>query len=82
MKRRGSDPQWCDAVKEWGIKMPIIQVQVLEGRSDEKIRELIAGITDTAVRTLDVRPEQVRVIVQPVPGKYWGVGGVTKDMEN
>jgi 4-oxalocrotonate tautomerase len=62
--------------------MPIIQVQVLEGRSDEKIRELIAGITDTAVRTLDVRPEQVRVIVQPVPKKYWGVGGVTKDMEN
>ena len=62
--------------------MPIIQVQVLEGRSDEKIRELIAGITDTAVRTLDVRPEQVRVIVQLVPGKYWGVGGVTKDMEN
>lgn len=62
--------------------MPIIQVQVLEGRSDEKIRELIAGITDTAVRTLDVRPEQVRVIVQLVPKKYWGVGGVTKDMEN
>lgn len=62
--------------------MPIIQVQVLEGRSDEKIRELIAGITDSAVRTLDVRPEQVRVIVQTVPKKYWGVGGVTKDMEN
>lgn len=62
--------------------MPIIQVQVLEGRSDEKIRELIAGITDTAVRTLDVRPDQVRVIVQTVPKKYWGVGGVTKDIEN
>lgn len=61
--------------------MPIIQVQVLEGRSDEKIRELIAGITDSAVRTLDVQPEQVRVIVQPVLRKYWGVGGVTKDMD-
>lgn len=62
--------------------MPIIQVQVLEGRSDEVIRELISGITDTAVRTLDVKPEQVRVIVHPVPRKYWGVGGITKDMEN
>jgi 4-oxalocrotonate tautomerase len=61
--------------------MPIIQVQVLEGRSDEKIRDLIAGITDTTVRTMDVRPEQVRVIVQTVPKKYWGVGGVTKDLE-
>ncbi|WLR57226.1 4-oxalocrotonate tautomerase [Mesobacillus subterraneus] len=59
--------------------MPIIQVQVLEGRSDEKIKELIAGITETAVRTLEVKPEQVRVIVQTVPHQYWGVGGVTKD---
>jgi 4-oxalocrotonate tautomerase len=62
--------------------MPIIQVQVLEGRSDEVIRELISGITDTAVRTLNVKPEQVRVIVQPVPRKYWAVAGITKDLEN
>ena len=59
--------------------MPIIQVHVLEGRSDEKIKELISGITETTVRTLEVKPEQVRVIVQNVPGKYWGVGGVTKE---
>ena len=59
--------------------MPIIQVQVLEGRSDEKIKELIAGITDTTVRTLEVNPEQVRVIIQIVSPKHWGVGGVTKD---
>ncbi len=59
--------------------MPIIQVQVLEGRSDEKIKELIAGITDTVVRTLEVNPEQVRVIVQPIPHRYWGVGGDTKE---
>ncbi|MGD6901543.1 tautomerase family protein [Bacillus infantis] len=59
--------------------MPIIQVQVLEGRSDEKIRELIAGITDSAVNILEVKPEQVRVIVQPVPMKYWDVGGRTRE---
>ncbi|MCM3666293.1 tautomerase family protein [Mesobacillus subterraneus] len=59
--------------------MPVIQVQVLEGRSDEKIKELISGITETTVKTLEVKPEQVRVIVQTVPHKYWGVGGVTKD---
>jgi 4-oxalocrotonate tautomerase len=59
--------------------MPIIQVQVLEGRSDEKMRELIAELTKSAVNCLDVKPEQVRVIVQPVPRKYWGVAGVTKE---
>ncbi|MCR8848131.1 tautomerase family protein [Rossellomorea sp. SC111] len=59
--------------------MPIIQVQVLEGRSDEQIKDLVAGITKTAVETLGVKPEQVRVIVQPIPHKYWVVGGVTKE---
>ncbi|TMU87147.1 4-oxalocrotonate tautomerase [Bacillus sp. BHET2] len=61
--------------------MPIIQVQVLEGRSDEKIKDLVAGITKTAVETLGVKPEQVRVIVQPIPHKYWGVGGITKESD-
>ena len=61
--------------------MPIIQVQVLEGRSDEKIKDLVAGITKTAVETLGVKPEQVRVIVQPIPHKYWSVGGITKESD-
>lgn len=59
--------------------MPLIHVQVLEGRSDEKIKDLIAGITETTVQTLNVKPDQVRVIVQPIPHKYWGVGGITKE---
>ena len=59
--------------------MPIIQVQILEGRDDEQIRNLISGITETTVMNLGVKPEQVRVIVQNVPKKYWGVGGVTKE---
>ncbi len=61
--------------------MPIIQVQMLEGRSNEKIKDLVAGITKTAVETLGVKPEQVRVIVQPIPHKYWGVGGITKESD-
>lgn len=59
--------------------MPIIQVQILEGRTDEQIKELITGITQSAVNSLDVNPEQVRVIIQPIPKKYWAVGGITKE---
>lgn len=59
--------------------MPIIQIQILEGRTDENIKNLIANVTETTVNTLDVNPEQVRVIVNTVPRKYWGVGGTTKD---
>nr|WP_268926747.1 2-hydroxymuconate tautomerase family protein [Neobacillus sedimentimangrovi] len=59
--------------------MPIIQVQILEGRTDDQIRELIAELTQSTVKCLDVKPEQVRVLVQTIPKKYWGVGGETKE---
>ncbi|EGQ25718.1 2-hydroxymuconate tautomerase family protein [Mammaliicoccus sciuri] len=57
--------------------MPIIQVQVLEGRSDEQIKGLIEDITGAAVDNLEVRPEQVRVIVTEVADTKWGAGGLT-----
>ncbi|MFH7817908.1 2-hydroxymuconate tautomerase family protein [Neobacillus thermocopriae] len=59
--------------------MPIIQVQILEGRTDDQIRELIAELTQSTVKCFDVKPEQVRVLVQTIPQKYWGVGGKTKE---
>ncbi|RXT13486.1 4-oxalocrotonate tautomerase [Ammoniphilus sp. CFH 90114] len=59
--------------------MPLIQVQVLEGRSSEQISRLIQQLTISAVESLEVKPEQVRVIVNEVPKSHWGVGGVTKE---
>lgn len=58
--------------------MPIIQIQVLEGRAQEQIRDLIADVTDAAVKNLGVKPEQVRVLVTEVANTHWGVGGRTK----
>jgi 4-oxalocrotonate tautomerase len=59
--------------------MPIIQVHILEGRSDEQIKAFISSLTESTVKTLGVKAEQVRVIVSEVPKKRWGVGGITKD---
>ena len=59
--------------------MPIIQVQVLSGRDHEQIKNLIADVTNAAVKNLSVKPEQVRVLVTEVPHMYWGVGGQTMD---
>ncbi len=62
--------------------MPILQVQIVEGRTDEQISDLIFNLTKTTTKCLDVKPEQVRVIVNVVPKKNWGVGGTTKyDLE-
>jgi len=57
--------------------MPIVNVQILEGRSTEKINELIHNITDTTSKTLDAPKENVRVIITEVPKTHWGIGGIS-----
>ncbi|RHW38352.1 4-oxalocrotonate tautomerase [Lysinibacillus yapensis] len=55
--------------------MPIIQLQILEGRSNEKIAEAIKNVSNTVSETLDVPIESVRVIVTEVPKTHWGKAG-------
>lgn len=61
--------------------MPLIQVQIIEGRPPKKIEALIKNITDTVSETLDAPKENVRVVVNEVPKTHWGIGGVSaKDL--
>ncbi|ANX11334.1 4-oxalocrotonate tautomerase [Fictibacillus arsenicus] len=58
--------------------MPIIHVHVIKGRTDEQLSELMESLTNAAAESLDVKKEQVRVLIQEVPNKHWGVGGKPK----
>jgi 4-oxalocrotonate tautomerase len=58
--------------------MPIIQVQLIEGRPKEKIAELIQNITNISAETLDAPKESIRVLVTEIPNTHWGVAGVPK----
>jgi 4-oxalocrotonate tautomerase len=58
--------------------MPIIQVQMMEGRPKEKIAEVIQNITNTVAETLDAPKENIRVLVTEIPKTHWGVAGVPK----
>lgn len=58
--------------------MPIIQVQMMEGRPKEKIAEVIHNITNTVSETLDAPKESIRVLVTEIPKTHWGVAGVPK----
>lgn len=57
--------------------MPIISVVIAEGRSFEKKRNFIRALTNAAVEAMDVRPEQVRVILNETPLEHYAVAGVT-----
>ncbi|GAX90525.1 4-oxalocrotonate tautomerase [Effusibacillus lacus] len=55
--------------------MPIVNIQMLQGRPEEKVKEVIRNVTDTIAETLDVPKEGVRVLVTEVPKTHWGIGG-------
>jgi len=55
--------------------MPIMQVFLLEGRTDDQKAALIAELTKAAVRTVDVKEESVRVIITDMPGQNFGIAG-------
>ena len=60
--------------------MPIIQVYIAEGRTVEQKVAAMGGITDVVVRTLDVRPEQVRILINEVSPENFAIAGETMAM--
>lgn len=57
--------------------MPIIQVNLLEGRTVEQKRELARRLTEAAVEALGVRAEQVRVLMHQMALEDFAIAGVT-----
>jgi len=61
--------------------MPIVRIELLQGRAPKVKNELIARVTDAVVTTLGVDPDQVRVLLYELPPEHWAVGGQTKAMQ-
>ncbi|MFC4766526.1 4-oxalocrotonate tautomerase [Effusibacillus consociatus] len=55
--------------------MPIVNIQIMQGRPEEKVKELIRNVTEVVCATLDSPKENVRVLVTEVPKTHWGIGG-------
>ena len=57
--------------------MPIIEMHLMAGRTVEQKRAVAAAIAEAVTRTLGVRPEQVRVLINEIQPEHWAVGGKT-----
>lgn len=55
--------------------MPIVHIELLEGRGEDVLRDLISRVTEATSRALSRPPSAVRVLVREVPAHLWGVGG-------
>ena len=49
--------------------MPLIEVTIAEGRTPGQIRAMMHEVHEAVVRTVNARPEHIRVIVHEVPAR-------------
>jgi 4-oxalocrotonate tautomerase len=55
--------------------MPIAQLYLIEGRSEQQKRAVIEKVTQALVEAIGVPKESVRVLIQDVPKENWGIAG-------
>ena len=56
--------------------MPIIQVNLMQGRTNEQKKLLAQRITQSVVEVLGAKPESVRVLIHEMGPYDFSVGGV------
>lgn len=56
--------------------MPIIEVKLFKGRTLDEKRKLVADITHAVVKSLDVPPDAVRIMLQDMSKEDLAVAGV------
>jgi 4-oxalocrotonate tautomerase len=59
--------------------MPLVRIDILEGRQPEQIRELHRRVAALVAEILDTPIERVRTYVTEIPPQNWGIAGVPAD---
>src|SRR3954467_11598822 len=60
--------------------MPLVRIDIMEGRPPEKIRELHSRVAALVAEILDTPIERVRTYITQFPPEGWGIGGVRADV--
>ncbi len=55
--------------------MPIVQIEILEGRTVEQKRVLVDKVTEAIVESLGTTPEKVSIIIRDMPKTNYATAG-------
>ena len=55
--------------------MPIAQLYIIEGRTDEQKETLIREVSEAMARSLDAPLERIRVMITEMPKQHFGIAG-------
>jgi 4-oxalocrotonate tautomerase len=57
--------------------MPNVEITIGAGRTAAQIRSLMHEVHGAVLRTVNTKPEHIRVLVHEVPRAHWATGDVT-----
>ena len=60
--------------------MPLVRIDILEGRPPEVIEELHARVASLVAEIIDSPLDRVRTYITQFPPEGWGIGGVPADV--
>nr|WP_297402926.1 2-hydroxymuconate tautomerase [uncultured Marinobacter sp.] len=55
--------------------MPIAQLYIIEGRTDEQKETLIREVSEAMSHSLDAPLERIRVMITEMPKQHFGIAG-------
>ena len=61
--------------------MPLIHIDLVEGRNDEQLRGLVKDVTAAVVKNTGAPAEQVHVVLNEMKKNNYAVAGVLKSDE-
>lgn len=56
--------------------MPLIEITIVEGRSQEMKKDMMMNVTNAVSESLNAKKESIRIVIREVPKDHWAVGGV------
>ena len=60
--------------------MPLVRIDIMEGRDPKLVRELHERVAALVAEILDTPIERVRTYITQFPPQAWGIGGVPADV--
>lgn len=58
--------------------MPVIEITLMEGRSQAQKEAVMRNVTHAVSETLDVSPQQIRVILRELQSGHYAIAGEPK----
>lgn len=58
--------------------MPIVNVKLLEGRSDEQLKNLVTEVTNVVEKTTGANKDAIQVVIEEMKASHYGVAGIRK----